>query len=79
MDKDHGKDKDKVEWKSFHNNSPSKRIRFFASFEEAEKADLKYRLQMTPEERLASVTHMLQHIFAHELSQPPEKLKIVFR
>jgi hypothetical protein len=46
-----------------------KRIQFFKSFEEEEEATMRDRMLMTPEERLALVTRMLEHFYAEELSR----------
>ncbi len=55
-----------------------KRIRFFDSFEEAEKATLRERMMMTPEERLAFLTQMLGELYEDELSRPYKYQRIFF-
>jgi hypothetical protein len=55
-----------------------KRIQFFKSFEEEEEATIRDRMRMTPEERLALVTRMLQHFYAEELSRPRNFHRIIF-
>lgn len=55
-----------------------KRIQFFKSFEEEEEATMRDRMLMTPEERLALVTRMLEHFYAEELSRPRNLNRIIF-
>ncbi|HYV94391.1 MAG TPA: hypothetical protein VE978_21645 [Chitinophagales bacterium] len=56
--------------------SKKKRIRFFKSFEEAEEATIRDRMNMTPEERLATVTRMLEAMYAEKLSKPLKNQRI---
>jgi hypothetical protein len=55
-----------------------KRILFFKSIEEEEEATMRDRMLMTPEERLALVTRMLEHFYAEELSRPRNFNRIIF-
>jgi len=55
-----------------------KRIHFFKSFEEEEEATLRERMRMTPEERLALVTQMLEQHYEEELSRPHKYYRITF-
>ena len=58
--------------------SRKKRIRFFKSFEEEEEATMRDRMRMTPEERLALVTKMLEQLYEEELSRPHKYHRITF-
>lgn len=56
----------------------NKRIAIFKSPEEAEEATIQIRAQMSPEERLSSVTQMLMRLYEVEIRQSEKPTRIIF-